>query len=275
MVKSYYQSIGVFMKTSLTISGVIEELKVLEFGTETDARLAHWGRGSRDLYILHYVLKGAGYFNGKRVKAGQGFYIQKRATHEYHSSKSDPWQYFWMVLDGSKVESICKKHINISEDGIFDFSFIPELYDICTSLFPRGERITETRALSYFYLIMSHHQEPSEISGNSYVNEAKSYIGLNLCHAPTVTEIANTLGIDDRYLYNLFKKQEGISPKQYINNRRLTVAKKMLSSGEYTVSEVALSVGFFDPLAFSRFFTKQVGLSPSQYKAQKRSSEAR
>lgn len=254
------------MKTRIPIFEGSEELNILEFGTECDSTLARWGRGSRDVYILHYVISGRGYFNGKSVSAGQGFYIKPRESHEYHSSSSAPWQYFWITLSGARVDEICKKHISVSEDGIFDYSFSSELIELSKLLFSGKDRIHHSLALSYFFLVMSKHAESPEMSGNAYVNEAKRYIRLNLCYAPTVTEIARELGIDDRYLYNLFIKEDGISPKQYITERRLSIAKKMLTDGGYTVGEIARSVGFSDPLAFSRFFTRHTGISARDFK---------
>ena len=256
------------MKTRIPISEGSEELNILEFGTESDSTLARWGRGSRDVHILHYVISGKGYFNGRGVEAGQGFYIKPRQVHEYHSSRGEPWQYFWIILNGARADEICKKYISISGDGLFDYSFASELIDLSEALFSARKRMQQSLALSYFFLIMSKHAERTEMSGNSYIKEAKRYIQLNLCYSPTVTEIAGELGISDRYLYNLFVKDEGISPKQYITEKRLSIAKKMLTDGGYTVSEIARSVGFSDPLAFSRFFTKHTGISARDFKKQ-------
>jgi len=256
------------MKTRIPVFEGSEELNILEFGTESDSSLAHWGRGSRDVYILHYVISGKGYFNGRAVEAGQGFYIKPHQVHEYHSSKSAPWQYFWITLNGTRADEICKKHISISSEGIFVYSFISELIELSELLFSGRERMQQSLSLSYFFLVMSKHAKRDEMAGNAYVNEAKRYIALNLCYAPTVTEIARELGINDRYLYNLFVKEEGVSPKQYITERRLSLAKRMLSDCGYTVSEVARSVGFADPLAFSKFFARHTGISARDYKKQ-------
>ena len=261
------------MKTRSTSATESQELSVLSFGYEEISEFAHWGRGSRDVYILHYVLEGEGYFNGKRVKRGEGFYITPYKSHEYHSSEDMPWRYFWIILSGNQVDCICKKHICISDEGIFRYGFTHELIDISSRLFSGREPISEPLALSYFFLILSYHCDSDTAKGNAYVDKAKGYIRLNLHLAPSVTEIARELRISDRYLYNLFIREESISPKQYISQERLRVAKQMLRSGEYSIGEVARSVGFSDPLAFSRFFSNQVGLSPSRYKVNKKISE--
>ena len=81
-----------------------------------------------------------------------------------------------------------------------------------------------------------------------------------------MTSVADALGISDRYLYNLFIRHEGISPKQYINDLRIRSAKALLRDTEYSVTEIGESVGFGDVLTFSRFFSKFAGISPTAYR---------
>ena len=113
---------------------------------------------------------------------------------------------------------------------------------------------------------MSYHEKKEEFYGNKYVIEAKKYIERNFHLKITVSEIAQALYIDDRYLYNLFIKHEGKSPKKYLNDLRLQNACSMLRTGKYSITEVAVSVGFSDVLAFSRFFSNHMKISPTLYK---------
>ena len=50
-------------------------LKVNVMGFSGDTNVTKFGPGRRDLYIIHYVTKGQGYFNGTMVSEGQGFLI--------------------------------------------------------------------------------------------------------------------------------------------------------------------------------------------------------
>ena len=69
------------------------------------------------------------------------------------------------------------------------------------------------------------------------------------------------------YLRKLFQKELGVTPLQYLNNRRLQTAANMLCSkyNSGNVSEVAHLCGFREPLYFSRMFRKKYGVSPSFY----------
>jgi len=70
------------------------------------------------------------------------------------------------------------------------------------------------------------------------------------------------------YLRKLFQKEFGVTPHQYLNNKRLQIAAEALvntaDSGN-TVADIAVMCGFRDPLYFSRMFKKKYGMSPSQY----------
>ena len=73
--------------------------------------------------------------------------------------------------------------------------------------------------------------------------------------------------ISRNYLYTLFKREYGVSPKEYLMTLRIQKAKLLFSdqSQPLSVSEVAYAVGFNDPLYFSRVFRKITGTSPSNY----------
>ena len=49
-------------------------------------------------------------------------------------------------------------------------------------------------------------------------------------------------------------------------NQKIEKAKRLLKSVNYSITEVAVSCGFLDVLSFSRFFSKKVGVSPTEYR---------
>ncbi len=77
------------------------------------------------------------------------------------------------------------------------------------------------------------------------------------------------------YLRKLFQKELGMTPLQYLSDKRLQTAAAMLRSAynDGNVTEVARQCGFREPLYFSRMFKKRYGVSPSHYYAEKRFSD--
>jgi len=242
-----------------------ERLFVGGFGVEDISEQAHWGRGCRDGYLIHYVLEGEGFFNAHRVREHQAFLIKPEQLHEYHSSADKPWKYFWVSFAGDGVEEVCNRYISADETGIFDVPFKSELLSFVDMVFSEPENVSGTKLLGYFYLLMSHHAREPE-KKNPYISAAEVFIKMNYQRKITVTEVAEALNISDRYLYNLFVEHTGVSPKKYICDIRLNRAKAMLERTTCSIGEIARTVGFENVLDFSRFFSKSIGLSPSEYR---------
>lgn len=85
------------------------------------------------------------------------------------------------------------------------------------------------------------------------------------CFQRTITteELAKLCGISQSYLRKLFGRTLGLSPVEYTRQLRLSYARELLESGEYTVWAAAEQAGFRDPAYFSREFRKLYRHSPS------------
>ena len=66
------------------------------------------------------------------------------------------------------------------------------------------------------------------------------------------------------HLLRLFKKYYGLTPKQYVTERRIEKSKDYLKSG-MTVSEACFAVGFESPSSFSTLFKSKIGLAPVEF----------
>ena len=69
------------------------------------------------------------------------------------------------------------------------------------------------------------------------------------------------------YLKKVFKKETGLTPLQYLTEKRLENAASNLamSGGKGNISEIAYQCGFSEPLYFSRLFKRKYGVSPRSY----------
>lgn len=257
---------GDFMRTWHTMMNPTDSLQILQFGYEPVGERAKWGPGRRNQYILHYVLEGKGYYNGTLVTKGQGFLIRPMESTHYYPDTTEPWRYLWVCFSGDDAQKICNDHITTDENGIFTCK--SEAVDILHTLQNNTPLIGQMLALSLFYRMISWHETPKTTAKNRYVDGAVEYMNQNFHRPLSVAEVAKSQNVDDRYLYNLFVKHLGISPKQYLNDLRLNTAKQLLDTGNCSITEVAVSVGFSDVLAFSRFFTKHAKMSPTAYQKQ-------
>ena len=96
------------------------------------------------------------------------------------------------------------------------------------------------------------------------IRQAKEFIQNHYTGPVSRSMIAESAGITPEHLNLLFKKHCDSTPMGFLTRVRIHKAKTLLSSG-YNVSQTAYSVGYEDPLYFSRVFKKLTGIPPSRY----------
>jgi AraC-like DNA-binding protein len=82
----------------------------------------------------------------------------------------------------------------------------------------------------------------------------------------TVAEYADMLHKSPKTLSNIFSKTGFKTPLQYIHDRKMLEARRLLQHSDQSIKGVAFEIGFEDIQTFSRFFKKHEGISPSEYR---------
>lgn len=85
---------------------------------------------------------------------------------------------------------------------------------------------------------------------------------------PSVKYFADKLCLSANYFGDLFKKETGKSPQEYIQERVIELAKERISTTTESMSQIAYSLGFQYPQHLSRMFKKRVGCTPNEYRNQ-------
>lgn len=78
--------------------------------------------------------------------------------------------------------------------------------------------------------------------------------------------LAEKAGFTVPYLCSSFKKYYNLSPINYLNHKRVDIAKAFLINTNLRVNEISYRVGFEDVYYFSKIFKKMVGYSPKQFR---------
>lgn len=96
------------------------------------------------------------------------------------------------------------------------------------------------------------------------VVRTKKYIDNNLDKDVNLVLLTNIGFASKFHLLRLFKKYYGMTPKQYMTEKRIEKSAQNLRSG-MTVTETCFSVGFDCPSSFSTLFKAKIGLTPSEF----------
>lgn len=101
---------------------------------------------------------------------------------------------------------------------------------------------------------------------NPYIQKIKQYIETNLDDAITLEDIGAHVHLAAGYVSSLFRAETGQGLFDYIIDRRIDHAKRLLLVYDYPLSEIASRSGFSDYNYFSHTFKRKVGISPRKYK---------
>jgi AraC family transcriptional regulator len=93
---------------------------------------------------------------------------------------------------------------------------------------------------------------------------AVEYIRDQLNTDLTVSEIAQVVYMSPYHFTRLFKASTGQTPHQYVVDARVKKAKELLTTGKFTISEVAHQVGFVDQSHLTLHFKRVFGLPPKR-----------
>lgn len=98
------------------------------------------------------------------------------------------------------------------------------------------------------------------------IRKIKQYISLNLGADLSLSRISDEVGYNPSYLSRLYKQMTGEGLSDYILAQRLLLAKELLSKRHMRIHDIAEALGFDSPAYFARFFKKQTGTTPTEYR---------
>lgn len=269
-----------------TVNNEQTDLFLCQCGSEKCLSGHSFGPAVRNHYLIHYILSGEGYYlvNGKRynLKENQGFLICPDTLTYYEASKTNPWSYIWIGFSGEKAnEYLDNANLNY-ENVIFEYKKNSDILKTYIEEILRLKNINfqnELKAQGFLYLFLSELVENVVLVDNRvdkkvalenqkdrYIKKALEYIEHNYVEDIKVTDIANFIGINRSYLFSIFKKSLNISPQEFLLRYRMEKAYVLLKDYRLSISDVARSVGYKDPLNFSKIFKKVNGVSPKAYR---------
>ena len=261
------------------------DLMMYQWGEE-DCKPSHfYGPAVRDHYLIHYILDGKGvYQDGRKsyiLSKGQGFLICPDVLTYYQADEKEPWHYLWIGFHGLQAKNYLGQCGLSRENPIFYFKESKVIRGYLQEMMKSKEVLwgRENYLLGYLHLFLSSlmvesHQQKGEIlkvqEADFYVNQAIDFINKNYSRKITVQDIADHVGLHRSYLYTLFKKELHLSPQQFLIQFRMIKARELMGKDELPIGYIAHSVGYEDPLLFSKIFKNTIGKSPSQYRQEER-----
>lgn len=233
----------------------------------------------RDTYILHYIFKGQGKlsYHNRTYFIGQNqiFVIPAGEVAYYEADAVNPWEYSWIRFQGPVAKDLLKRAGITDQSPVYTpMGSTVRMEEILKYLLENYTR--EFDCIGHLYLFLQELIDHSDIFSieitdenslpDTYVKRVTKYIEQKYADPISATQIAMDCGLDRSYLSRIFKASKGISLQMYIQQVRIKKAMELLKEKDFSVAHTAYSVGYSDPFTFSKFFKKNTGMTPTEYK---------
>ncbi|MET4638356.1 AraC family transcriptional regulator [Mycetocola sp. 2940] len=192
--------------------------------------------------------------------------------HQYVTSPENPWTIWWLHVRGTDVPDLTQ--LLTSEERpvlrLRSLDRVVSLFDELVSLLERRlspAHLLAASGVAWHLLsrIVADSILPAE---GSPLERAMRYLEARIDGTIQVKELAALVGMSPSHLSALFREATGSGPNAFHTSLKMSRARGLLDTTTMPVTEIALAVGYTDPLYFSRHFRRIHGTSPTLYRAQ-------
>ncbi|MGL4344628.1 MAG: AraC family transcriptional regulator [Cellulosilyticaceae bacterium] len=200
--------------------------------------------------------------------------IASHQVHSFHTPSTS--KTLLLILDPSTLGSLfSSKTLKIPSSPVIPSgTYHMEIKELLEKL--HIEQQTTKNALvmqGYLMVIMGRIHSMTTYTDHTLTHQSAlqlilKYMSEHYQEPISLDTVASHLGLSRSYVSSLFNTQIGFSFNSYRNTLRVDLAKSLLLSPDYTITEIAFHCGFESLRSFNRVFKDLVGVSPSLYQKQ-------
>lgn len=227
-------------------------------------------------YQFEYVISGKGYIetseNTIEITSGMMYAIKKGANLIYYADPKTPFEKIWINMNGKTIEKL------------FEFFSLGDVFtarvnvlNIFLEIHNKLENIDKTLSsdtyvdiVSLLFRMLSIANKdsifPSDNDSGSRCEKIRAFIDANVYSEISLDIISENLKISKMHIIRLFKQKYGITPIQYLMERKIEIAKSLLRGTVMPIKEIALLLNYSNTQHFSSSFRISVGCTPNSYR---------
>lgn len=228
---------------------------------------------------IFYVIGGKGKFavenESFNVKKDDMIIVNPNIYHHEDSSGDDPLEYVVLGVDELTFDLNGEDHLFLYQS--FDKNNDDMEYYISRLLMEseRKEFGYETVCQKLFELFMlkiirqmkvNLSKDNTQLPAKREIRMICHYIDLNYSEDITLESLADYMKMNKYYMAYEFKKYMGISPINYLIERRIKECKSLLRTTSLSIAEISETVGFSSQSYFSQMFKKNTNMTPKQFR---------
>ena len=253
----------------------------------------HTGHHFHDCHQLIYIVKGdvRVHINGEECNASGGtlLLLSRFDRHAIHVQSSEYERYTLRISvdsapkpsEESELASVLVNHgegfRHVIDLSTYRSDFEPLLKQMSEEYEQQPPRHEQMLRLSFqAFLIrllrVAPYLLPDEHSRNALViDRVRHYLESSYGENISLGALSDEYHLSPSHLSHLFKRITGYAPMEYLQECRMSAAKRQLGSTDLPIKEIVFRCGFSDESNFSRAFKRNTGIPPSEFrKRQKR-----
>jgi AraC-like DNA-binding protein len=238
---------------------------------------------SENEVVLFFCVKGRGWceIEGERheITAGQLLVIPAKSERIYATYGERSWSLIWIQLVETIKDAFGVKlnvnpqtaNLGSGERGQIVALFQEVLHALEMPCPQRLQQVSQ-RATHVLESVISNHRESCaiETSAAGKIGRTIEFMKEHLNEPLRAATLAGIANMSLPHYFAQFKRVTGSSPIDYLIKLRMDHARRLLSETSWSVKEVAVSLGYEDPLYFSRVFKSINQTAPTDFRARKR-----
>jgi AraC family transcriptional activator of pobA len=215
-----------------------------------------------DFYLILYITQGGGEhtidFKTYHALPGSFFVMTPGQVHSWKLKPGTDG--FIIFFDNEFVQFPSNPYIKPRDIGALDV-IVSETYKEDDTKIRRAWLKVLLLKLSTYY------QENGTINGTTFkIRQLEQLIDKNFLKLKKPADYANLMNLAPAYLNNLCKKHLGKTLSDLINERIVLEGKRLFAYTDLNVAQVSNKLRFSEPSYFVRFFRKNAGVTPEQFK---------
>lgn len=229
---------------------------------------------------LFYVMRGEGSFLVEdekfAVKEDDLIVVNPNVAHTEISVPDTPLEYIVLGISGLQFLSEEKDEVyDYSTHNYYDYKheilfYLRTLVEEVKNEDENYEAITQNLLEILILNILRRTKKKIQIKATKKVTKEcrfiEQYINEHYAEDITLQKLSDLTYLNKYYIVHVFKKYKGLSPINYLIERRIEEAKNLLETTNYSVSKISDIIGFSSQSYFSQTFKKEMDMTPNQYR---------
>lgn len=229
---------------------------------------------------LFYVMRGAGSFlveeENFTVKEDDLIVVNPNVAHTEISVPDTPLEYIVLGISGLQFLSEEKDEVyDYSVHNYYDYKheilfYLRTLVEEIKNEDENYEAITQNLLEILILNILRRTKKKIQIKATKKVTKEcrfiEQYINEHFAEDISLQKLSDLTYLNKYYIVHVFKKYKGLSPINYLIERRIEEAKNLLETTNYSVSKISDIIGFSSQSYFSQTFKKEMNMTPNQYR---------